>query len=128
VVGFVELKSALTAFGRPIRLLTTTYMGATEVEAVEAFAALGAQVKVSYDERRTRLHAKAWLFHRDSGFGTALVGSSNLTAAALRDGCEWNVRLSQRDNPGIVAKLGATFQQYWDDDALSLAARTPLRI
>jgi hypothetical protein len=72
-------------------------------------------VKVSYDERRTRLHAKAWLFHRDSGFGTAVVGSSNLSSAALRDGCEWDVRLSQRDNPGIVAKLHATFDQYWDD-------------
>lgn len=114
--GFVELRDALTAFrGRALRVLTTTYMGATDVEALEELVALGATVRVSYDERSTRLHAKAWLFHRDTGFGTAIVGSSNLSHAALRDGCEWNVRLSQRDNPGLLAKLRTTFDQYWDD-------------
>lgn len=117
--GFVELKDALTAFrrdrDRPMRLLTTTYLGASEIEAVQAFADLGAEVRVSYDDRRTRLHAKAWLFHRDSGFSTAIVGSSNLSSAALRDGCEWNVRVSQRDNAGLWAKLRTTFDQYWED-------------
>jgi superfamily II DNA or RNA helicase/HKD family nuclease len=114
--GFVELRDALARLrGRQFRVLTTTYMGATDVEALDELVALGASVRVSYDERRTRLHAKAWLFHRDSGFGTAIVGSSNLSSSALRDGCEWNVRLSQRDNPGVVAKLRTTFDQYWDD-------------
>lgn len=96
--GFVELREPLGRFCArgPLRLLTTTYMGASDVEALEALSELGADIRVSYDERRTRLHAKAWLFHRDSGFSTAVVGSSNLSHAALRDGCEWNVRLSQR--------------------------------
>lgn len=115
--GFVELREALAAFTArgPLRVLTTTYMGATEIEALEGLRELGAEVRVSYDERRTRLHAKAWLFHRESGFTTALVGSSNLSPAALRDGCEWNVRLSQRDNAPLVAKFRTTFAQYWED-------------
>jgi superfamily II DNA or RNA helicase len=115
--GFVELREAIASFcarGR-LRLLTTTYMGATDVEALEALAELGAEIKVSYDERRTRLHAKAWLFHRATGFSTGIVGSSNLSNAALRDGCEWNVRLSQRDNPPLLAKFRTTFEQYWND-------------
>lgn len=116
--GFVELRDALAAFQpRPLRVLTTTYLGATDPEALEALRELGAEVRVSYDERRTRLHAKAWLFHRDTGFGTAIVGSSNLSHTALRDGCEWNVRLSQRDTAGLFAKLRTTFDQYWDDPA-----------
>ncbi len=100
-----------------LRLLTTTYMGATEPDAIQELIDLGAQVRVSYDSRRTRLHAKAWLFHRDSGFSTGLVGSSNISAAALLDGCEWNVRLSAVDNRTILDKFIATFDQYWGDPA-----------
>jgi len=119
--GFVELREALRAFsdahgGRPpLRVLTTTYMGATEPRALDELVALGADVRVSYDARRTRLHAKAWLFHRDSGFSTGVIGSSNLSHSALRDGCEWNVRLSRVDNGAILRKFEATFEQYWEE-------------
>ncbi|MEM9488696.1 MAG: DEAD/DEAH box helicase family protein, partial [Myxococcota bacterium] len=98
-----------------LRVLTTTYLGASEVEALDALAEMGAEIRVSYDSRRTRVHAKAWLFHRDTGFSTALVGSSNLSRSALLDGCEWNVRLSAVDNAAILAKFQATFDQYWDE-------------
>jgi superfamily II DNA or RNA helicase len=98
-----------------VRVMTTTYLGASEPEAIEKLLELGAHVKVSYESRRTRLHAKAWLFHRDSGFSTALVGSSNLSSQALIDGCEWNVRLAAVDNAPILTKFATTFDQYWDD-------------
>ena len=120
--GFIELRDALRALcdrqgGPALRILTTTYMGATDHEALDALKALGAEVRVSYDARRTRLHAKAWLFHRETGFSTGIIGSSNLSHAALRDGCEWNVRLSRVDNGAILRKFEATFDQYWDEGA-----------
>ncbi|MDP3574268.1 MAG: DUF3427 domain-containing protein [Archangium sp.] len=98
-----------------LRVLTTAYMSATDRRALDALAELGAQVRVSYDTTRTRLHAKAWLFHRDSGFSTGCIGSSNLSAAAMLDGLEWNVRLSQQDNRPILEKFRSTFEQYWAD-------------
>lgn len=98
-----------------LRVLTTTYTGASDAEAIEALIELGATVRVSYDTRRTRLHAKAWLFHRDSGFSTAYIGSSNLSSAAMLDGCEWNVRLSNVDNAPLLTKFITTFEQYWAD-------------
>lgn len=110
-----ELRDFVARRPGGLRVLTTTYMGASDAEAIEALLELGAQVKVSYDTRRTRLHAKAWLFHRDSGFTTGLVGSSNLSAAAMLDGCEWNVRLSTVDNAPILTKFLTTFEQYWED-------------
>ena len=99
----------------PLRVLTTAYMSATERRALDELEAMGAEVKVSYDTERTRLHAKAWQFHRASGFSTALIGSSNLSHAAMLDGVEWNVRVSQIDNPAILEKFAATFEQYWAD-------------
>lgn len=117
--GLRVVRRELDAFCRrrpgSLRVLTTTYMGATDIEAIEALHAMGADIRVSYDTRRTRLHAKAWLFHRNSGFSTALVGSSNLSKAALLDGCEWNVRLSAVDNGPILAKFQTTFDQYWNE-------------
>ena len=101
--------------GRPLRVLTTTYTGSTERRALEWLAGLGAEVKVSYDTQTTRLHAKAWLFHRDSGFSTAYIGSSNLSHSAMIEGREWNVRLSQADAADILAKFQANFESYWAD-------------
>lgn len=98
-----------------LRVLTTAYMSATDRRALDALKELGADVRVSYDTTRTRLHAKAWLFHRDSGFSTGCIGSSNLSAAAMLDGLEWNVRLSQQDNRPILEKFRSTFEQYWAD-------------
>ena len=102
--------------GRPMRVVTTTYMGATERRALDRLVKeFGAEVKIQYDAQRTRLHAKAWLFRRDTQFDTAYVGSSNLSRAALLDGVEWNVRLSRIATPTLMAKFIATFDSYWND-------------
>ncbi|MEO7131807.1 MAG: DEAD/DEAH box helicase family protein, partial [Dermatophilaceae bacterium] len=102
--------------GVPFRVITTTYMGATERAALDRLVRdFGAEVRVHYDAQRTRLHAKAWLFERATGFDTAYVGSSNLSRAALLDGVEWNVRLSSVATPPLIQKFRATFDTYWND-------------
>jgi superfamily II DNA or RNA helicase len=100
----------------PFRVITTTYLGATDRPALDRLVNdFGAEVKIQYDVLRTRLHAKAWLFRRATAFNTAYVGSSNLSRAALLDGVEWNVRLSRIATPGLLNKFGATFDTYWND-------------
>ncbi|MEV6051146.1 DUF3427 domain-containing protein [Streptomyces sp. NPDC052107] len=104
--------------GVPIRVITTTYIGATDRHALDRLVRdFGATVKVNYETRSTRLHAKAWLFRRKTGFDTAYVGSSNLSKAALLDGLEWNVRLSSVATPAVLNKFEATFDAYWNDIA-----------
>ena len=99
--------------GQSVRVLTTTYTGSTEAKALDALADLGVDVRVSYDVSTTRLHAKAWLFHRPSGFSTAYIGSSNLTHSAQVTGLEWNVRVSGARNPDVIDKIAAVFESYW---------------
>lgn len=100
--------------GRILRLLTTTYTGSTELAALETLRNAGADIRVSYDTSTTRLHAKAWLFHRASGFSTAFIGSSNLTHSAQVTGLEWNVRVSGARNPDVIDKFAAVFDSYWN--------------
>ncbi len=102
------------AAGKPLRILTTTYTASTEQRALDQLAELGADVRISYDVSTTRLHAKAWVFHRHSGFSTAYVGSSNLTHSAQVTGLEWNVRVAAARNPDILAKFAAVFDSYWE--------------
>ncbi|TML44546.1 MAG: DUF3427 domain-containing protein, partial [Actinobacteria bacterium] len=99
-----DVRAVLDRGGR-LRVLTSVYLAATEGDAIDALCRWGADVRVSYDTRRTRLHAKAWLFRRNSGFSTAYIGSSNISVSALVDGLEWNVRLSRVDVPEVLEKF-----------------------
>ena len=100
----------------PLRVITSTYCGASQVEAIDRLVnQYGAQVKIGYESGDTRLHAKAWLFRRNSGFDTAYIGSSNLSNSALIDGIEWNVRASRATTPEVLDKFEAVFDTYWND-------------
>lgn len=102
--------------GCPVRVLTTTYMGASDAEALDWFARQqNMQVRVSFDHRRTRLHAKAWLFYRASGFSTVYVGSANVSASALDSGLEWTLKACEPDAPHIIRKFEGAFESLWQD-------------
>lgn len=115
--GLNLILDLLAQFGSRLRVITTTYLGATNQRALERIFSTGAQVKIIYErsEQKTGLHAKAWIFHRDSGFTTATVGSSNLSPRALVDGLEWNIRLSIGDAPQVLEELLVTFERLWQD-------------
>ena len=112
-----ELAKRSGGNGPVIRVITTSYMGATDPKAIEMLRQLArTEVRVSYDTKRTRLHAKAYLFHRNTGFSSAYVGSANLSNAALSEGLEWTTKISQYELPYLWDKVTGTFETYWQDD------------
>ena len=116
--GIRIFKNELEAFtrsGKKLRIITTSYMGATDAKAVEFLASLpNTQVKLSYNTNRERLHAKSYLFMRNTGFHTGYIGSSNLSHSALTSGLEWNLKITSKEIPHIIEKSLSTFETYWE--------------
>ncbi|HDR04366.1 MAG TPA: DEAD/DEAH box helicase, partial [Candidatus Marinimicrobia bacterium] len=117
--GIVILKREFEEFikrGGQLRVITTTYMGAGDAKAIDFLANLqNTQVKVSYNTHQERLHAKAYLFFRKSGFHTGYIGSSNFSRTALTDGLEWNVKITTKEVGHLIDKFQKTFESYWQN-------------
>ena len=125
IVSFIKFsgirifKSELEEFtnsGRKLKILTTTYMGATDPKAIQFLAGLkNTEIKVSYNNEHERLHAKAYLFLRNTKFDTGYIGSSNLSRSALTNGLEWNLKVTSKEISHIIDKFKKTFDSYWED-------------
>ena len=105
-----------TSEGKKLRIITTTYTGATDYDAMVRLASVpNTEIKISYDGTQDRLHAKSYIFLRNSGFHTAYIGSSNLSLYALRDGKEWNFKATQFELPQVIDEVRHSFEAYWCD-------------
>lgn len=122
--GIIILERELTEFtkrGGKLRVITTTYMGASDYKAIQLISKLdNTQIKISYNSGNERLHAKAYLFKRDTGYHTGYIGSSNFSRSALTDGLEWNLKITTKEVAHIIDKFQKTFDSYWQSDDFEL--------
>lgn len=102
--------------GLRLRIATTSYMGASDAKAIEELLKLpNTEVKFSFDTHRTRLHAKAYIFRRATQYGSAYIGSANVSKAALDEGLEWTAKVSQHELPYVWQQVISTFDSHWQD-------------
>ena len=118
---FKDELEEFTNSGKKLKIITTSYMGATDVKAVEFLSKLrNTEIRVSYNSEHERLHAKAYLFLRNTGFNTGYIGSSNISRSALTNGLEWNLKITTKEISHIIDKFKKTFDTYWADKDFEL--------
>lgn len=122
--GIIILERELREFtkrGGKLRVITTTYMGASDYKAIQLLSQMpNTEIKISYNSGNERLHAKAYLFKRNTGFHTGYIGSSNFSRSALTDGLEWNLKITTKEVSHIIDKFQKTFDSYWQSDDFEL--------
>jgi len=118
---FLQALEEFTKKGKKIKIITTTYMGATEPKAIETLSRLpNVEIKISYNTKQERVHAKAYLFLRNTNFNTGYIGSSNMSRTALTSGLEWNIKITSQEIPHVIDKFQKTFDTYWNDSEFEL--------
>lgn len=117
--GLKLLLPALKSFtsrGGKLRVITTTYLGASDPIAIRQISELpNTEIKINYDTKHSRLHAKAYFIHRNTGLSCAFIGSANLSHAAMTSGLEWTVKLPATELPDLFRRCVAEFSSYWED-------------
>ncbi|WP_024352066.1 DUF3427 domain-containing protein [Aurantimonas coralicida] len=114
-----HLQDLLDRQGR-LRLIVGDYLDVTEPEALHSLMDLNGDVERHvYETAKSSFHPKGWVFRAEDGSGRAIVGSSNLSRTALREGIEWN--LATEPNGNGWREVGAAF-----DDLLKASQVRPL--
>ncbi len=138
-----HLRDLLQRRGR-VRILTGDYLDITDPQALLVLLDLQSSVDSGanldlrvFETRNTSFHPKSYLFHFKDGTSTALVGSSNLTSAALRTGIEWNYRLLTPTEPDGIREVQEAFDRLFHHPATQplthawiksyIARRRPMR-
>ena len=136
VVSFIKSSGLDLLFGslkkftkdRRLRIITTTYLGATEADAIYRASCLpNTEIKIEYAGGGSRLHAKSFLFRRSDGGSVAYVGSANISRAALTEGEEWVVRLTEKDVPNVIRDLTNGFEKLWISNTFNTFTENDLR-
>lgn len=99
----------------PVRIISTSYMGASDPNALEWLAKQdNVSIRVSFDSDATRLHAKAYHFIRKTGYSSAYIGSANMSHSAMTSGLEWTIKATQQDMAHVLERFTAEFSTYWE--------------
>ena len=125
--GVSLLKKYIANTNLEIRLVCSSDMEITDPLAVRQLVDMGVTVKI-YQAPKGTLHAKLWLFEDANGEQSCLVGSANLSEAALRDNVEAGVLItSERDQKSVVEARNV-FDSIWHNENTQTVTDEAIRI
>lgn len=117
-VAFIEsgilnsLKTVLKDLNVQGRILTSTYLYFNKPQMFRKLLKLpNVEIRV-YEQNHGKFHAKGYLFQHE-GYQSALVGSSNFTAGALKVNKEWNLLFTSHNNGKLTEDIASEIEEQW---------------
>lgn len=117
-VAFIEsgilnsLKTVLKDLNVQGRILISTYLYFNKPQMFRELLKLpNVEIRV-YEQNHGKFHAKGYLFQHE-GYQSALVGSSNFTAGALKVNKEWNLLFTSHNNGKLTEDIASEIEEQW---------------
>ena len=102
-------------FTIPGQILTTNYLNFSEPRALKKLQELSNVTLKMYDVDRADqgFHTKGYIFKKEEIY-RIIIGSSNITSAALTKNKEWNTKIVSTEQGEIAMEIVKEFHQLWD--------------
>ena len=100
------------------KILTTDYMMGTDPKALRrlmSFENIEIKVYQTLDRNVRGFHTKGYIFDNESNVEIS-IGSSNLTANALKYNHEWNMTYFSKENTSLIRRVTNEFEDLWNDE------------
>lgn len=99
----------------PGEILTTNYLNFSEPKALEKLNGLSNITLKMYDVEAADMgfHTKGYIFKREEIY-RIIIGSSNITRAALTTNREWNTKMISTDQGEMAKEIVGEFEELWN--------------
>jgi len=99
----------------PGQILTTNYLNFSEPKALEKLNGLSNLTVKMYDVEAADegFHTKGYIFRKEEIY-RIIIGSSNITSAALTSNREWNTKLISTEQGQMAQEIVAEFNELWN--------------
>lgn len=117
IIGLKDIFKELDEKGVKGRILTTNYLNFTEPKALKDLKQFNnIEIKMyKAGERNEGFHTKGYIFNKNEVYDI-IVGSSNLTQAAISINKEWNIKLVARKEGEYATKVIKEFEELWNSN------------
>lgn len=95
-------------------ILTTNYLNFSEPEALEKLSSLKNITLKMYDVEAADngFHTKGYIFKKEEVY-RIIIGSSNMTSAALTSNREWNTKIVSTEQGEVAQEILSEFHELW---------------
>lgn len=103
--------------GIPGEILTTNYLDFSEPKALAKLNELSNITLKMYDVQAAGngFHTKGYIFRKNEVY-RIILGSSNMTSAALTSNIEWNTKIISTTQGEIATEIVKEFNKLWNSD------------